>query len=150
LDEDSYNINSSDDPLDSYDSSHSFEKTFDKFPNEAYADLMALVLKNNLSISTGNEIISFFNKYSNLLISPLPKNIQQGYKFINNIKQSNLKYFKNHILSYNNIKYFLFHWLLISCIKNILEILNIFQNLVMDFKVLYQDNSIIKLFILNI
>jgi hypothetical protein len=150
LDEDSYNINSSDDPLDSYDSSHSFEKTFDKFPNEAYADLMALVLKNNLSISTGNEIISFFNKYSNLSISPLPKNIQQGYKFMNNIKQPNLEYFKTCVLSHNNIEYFLFHWPLISCIKNILEIPNIFQDFAMDFKVLYQDNPVIKLFILNI
>ena len=52
-----------------------FQKSYNKFPNEAYTDLMALVLKNNLSNITGNEIISFFNKYSNLSISPLSKNI---------------------------------------------------------------------------
>ena len=52
-----------------------FQKSYNKFPNDAYADLMALVLKNNLSNTTGNEIISFFNKHSNLSISPLPKNI---------------------------------------------------------------------------
>jgi hypothetical protein len=51
------------------------EEFFNKFPNKAYADLMSLVLKNKLSNTAGNEIISFFNKHSNLLISPLSKNI---------------------------------------------------------------------------
>ena len=82
---------------------------------------MTLVLKNKLSNSTGNEIISFFNKHSNLSLSPLPKNIQQGYKFMNNMRQSNLEYFKTCVLNYNGIEYFLYHWPLISCIKNILK-----------------------------
>jgi hypothetical protein len=102
-DEDSYNIKFLEDQFDSCDSSQSFEENFDKFPNEAYADLMALVLKNNLSISTGNEIISFFNKHSNLSISPLSKNIQQGYKFMNNIKHANLEYSKTCVLLHNTV-----------------------------------------------
>jgi len=57
------------------DNSEVSNKNLSNFPNEAYADLMTLVLKNNLSNSIGNEIISFFNKHSNLSISPLPKNI---------------------------------------------------------------------------
>jgi len=68
------------------DNSENSEEHLNNFSNEAYADLMALVLKNKLSNSVGNEIISFFNKHSNLSISPLPKNIQQGYIFMNNIK----------------------------------------------------------------
>ena len=73
---DSCNINLLEDSSDSYDSLNFFEDSFNKFPNNAYADLITLVLKNKLSTSTGNEIISFFNKHSNLSISPLPKNIQ--------------------------------------------------------------------------
>ncbi|KAF0558048.1 zn-finger domain-containing protein [Gigaspora margarita] len=66
---------------------------YDKFSNEAYADLMVLVTKYKLSNAAGNVIISFFNKHSNNSKSPLPKNIKQGKLFINNMK-SNLSYKK--------------------------------------------------------
>jgi hypothetical protein len=46
------------------------------YPNEAYEDFMTLVIKNKLSNKTGNEIIHFFNKYANLVISPLPKSTE--------------------------------------------------------------------------
>ena len=45
------------------------------FPNEVYADLIALVTKYNLSNATGNTIIKFFNKYMNLSIFPLSKSM---------------------------------------------------------------------------
>ena len=48
------------------------------YPNEAYEDFMTLVIKNKLSNKTGNEIIHFFNKYANLVRSPLPKSTEQG------------------------------------------------------------------------
>jgi len=83
---------------------------------------MLLVTKNKLSNVTGNEIISFFNKHSNLSISPLPKNIKQGCIFMDNIKKSNLEFHKTCVLNYNDVEYFLHYWPLISCIKNILEI----------------------------
>ncbi|RHZ81770.1 hypothetical protein Glove_117g260 [Diversispora epigaea] len=52
-----------------------------EFPNEAYADLMALVIENNLNNKAGNAIIKFFNKHSDLSqLSPLPKNIETGRK----------------------------------------------------------------------
>ncbi|RHZ89333.1 hypothetical protein Glove_16g105 [Diversispora epigaea] len=47
-----------------------------EFPNEAYADLMTLVTKHNLSNKAGNSIIKFFNRHSDLSQSPLPKNIE--------------------------------------------------------------------------
>src|SRR5688572_978933 len=50
-------------------------KTNADFPNEAYADLMALVTKHNLSNATGNAIIKFFNKHANLNTSPLSKSM---------------------------------------------------------------------------
>ncbi|RHZ57977.1 hypothetical protein Glove_380g9 [Diversispora epigaea] len=50
-----------------------------EFPNETYADLMALVIENNLNNKAGNAIIKFFNKHSDLSqLSPLPKNIKTG------------------------------------------------------------------------
>ena len=118
------------------------KESFDKFPNDAYADLMALVLKNKLSNSAGNEIISFFNKHSNLSLSPLPKNIQQGHIFMNRMKQPNLEFFKTCVLNYNNVEYFLYHWPLISCIKNILEIPNLFQHFALNFEELYKNNEV--------
>jgi hypothetical protein len=119
------------------------KESFDKFPNEAYADLMTLVLKNKLSNVTGNQIISFFNKHSNLSISPLPKNIQQGHIFMNNMKHPNLEYHKTCVLKYNNVEYFLYHWPLISCIKNILEIPDLIQNFALNSEILYKDIKVI-------
>ena len=52
------------------------QESFSEFPNEAYIDFMTLILKNKLSNVTGNKIILFFNKHSNLSIIPLSKNIQ--------------------------------------------------------------------------
>ncbi|RHZ85212.1 hypothetical protein Glove_70g56 [Diversispora epigaea] len=52
-----------------------------EFPNEAYADLMTLVTKHNLSNKAENSIIKFFNRHSDLSQSPLPKNIETGRKF---------------------------------------------------------------------
>ena len=112
-----------------------------EFPNEAYADLMVLVTKYKLSNAAGNAIISFFNKHSNHSKSPLPKNIKQGKEFMNNIK-SNLSYKKTKILELDNTEYFLYHLPLISCIKNILEIPDIAQNLEFEYKELYKTTKV--------
>ncbi|RHZ80500.1 hypothetical protein Glove_134g3 [Diversispora epigaea] len=53
-----------------------------KFPNEAYADLMELVIKYNLNNKTENAIIKFFDKHSNLSTSFLPKNIEADQKLM--------------------------------------------------------------------
>ncbi|GET52140.1 hypothetical protein GLOIN_2v1783703 [Rhizophagus irregularis DAOM 181602=DAOM 197198] len=66
----------------------------DKFPNDAYNDLMLLVTKYKINNKGGNEIIRFFNKHSNLTESPLPKNIEQGRAFMNNMQFSNLEFSK--------------------------------------------------------
>ena len=50
-----------------------------EFPNEAYADFMTLITKYNISNTTGNVFIYFFNKYSNLFKSSLPKSINQRH-----------------------------------------------------------------------
>ncbi|RHZ87206.1 hypothetical protein Glove_39g26 [Diversispora epigaea] len=77
-----------------------------EFPNEAYADLMTLVIENNLSNKAGNAIIKFFNKHSDLpQSSPLPKNIETGRKFMNKMNISQLSYSKYCILIHNGQEY---------------------------------------------
>ncbi|GBC01857.1 hypothetical protein RclHR1_04360002 [Rhizophagus clarus] len=64
------------------------------YPNEAYGDLMSLVTKYKLSNVTGNAIIKFFNKHANLDKSPLLKSIEQGRKYMDNMKLPSLMYTK--------------------------------------------------------
>jgi Plavaka transposase len=104
------------------------------YPNEAYADLMTLVTKCKLSNSTGNAIIKFFNKHANLSTSPLPKSIEIGRKYMDNIDLPNLAFNKTYVMSYNNNDYYLHHRSLIKCIKSILLIPNISQNFTLSFE----------------
>ena len=66
---------------------------------------------------------------------------------MNKIKQPNLEFSKTCVLNYNNIKYFLYHWSLISCIKNILEIPDLLQNFALSFETSYKYNQVLKYFI---
>ncbi|KAF0504554.1 zn-finger domain-containing protein [Gigaspora margarita] len=50
---------------------------YNKFSNEAYADLIVLVTKYKLSNAAENVTILFFNKHSNYFKSLLRKNIKQ-------------------------------------------------------------------------
>ena len=79
------------------------------YPNEAYGDLMALVTKHKLTNNTGNAIIRFFNKYANLDTSPLPKSIEQGRIYMDNMNLPSLTYKKTCVTIYNNKEYYLHH-----------------------------------------
>ena len=104
------------------------------YPNEAYGDLLTLVTKHKLSNVTGNAIINFFNKHANLKKSPLPKSIEQGLKYMNNMNLPSLKYTKTCVINYKNKEHFLYHRCIINCIKNILSIPNISQNFALTFE----------------
>jgi hypothetical protein len=97
------------------------ESETNEFPNNAYADLMNLVIKHNLNNKAGNAIIKFFNKHSNLSISPLPKNIESGRKFIDKISNKLLSYHKQLISEYNNVEYFLYYRPIKNCIQRLLS-----------------------------
>jgi len=120
--------------------SENFEDIFEEsevkanYPNEAYADLMTLVTKYNLSNKTGNAIIKFFNKHSNLNTSPLPKSIKKGRKYMDNMNIPNFEFDKTLVINYNNNDYYLHHRSLINCIKSILSIHNILQSFVLSFE----------------
>ena len=102
--------------------------------NEAYGDLMALVMKHKLNNTAGNAVIKFFNKHANLTTSPLPKSIKQGREYMDNMNLPNLTYYKTCVTKYNNNEYYLYHRSLLSCIKNILSIPNISQNFALTFE----------------
>ena len=74
-------------------------------------------------------------------MSPLSKNIKKEWEFINNMTFVDLKYKKTLITNYNNNKYFLYHWDLISYIKNILTISDITQDFMLSF-----NNYIVYIF----
>ncbi|RHZ66447.1 hypothetical protein Glove_307g34 [Diversispora epigaea] len=78
-----------------------------EFPNKAYANLMALVIENNLNNKAGNAIIKFFNKHSDLsqLLS-LSKNIKTGRKFMDKMNISQLSYSKYCVFTHNSQDYF--------------------------------------------
>jgi hypothetical protein len=105
-----------------------------KFPNKAYGDLMALVTTYNLSNKAGNAVIHFFNENSNLPLSPLPKNINQGRELMEKMKIPTLASEKHKILTHNNIDYYLFYRPILNCIKNILSIHDISQNFTLNFE----------------
>jgi len=104
------------------------------YPNEAYADLMLLVTKYKLSNATGNAIIKFFNKHANLDSSSLPKSIEEGRNFMDNMNLPNLTFDKTHVITYNNNNYYLHHRSLIKCIKSILSIPGLSQNFTLSFE----------------
>ena len=93
-----------------------------EFPNEAYADLITLVIENNLSNKAGNAIIKFFNKHSDLpQSSPLPKNIETGRKYMNKMNISQLSYSKYRVLIHNGQEYFIHYRPIKNCIENLLS-----------------------------
>ena len=109
-------------------------KNVKEFPNEAYADLMTLVTKHNLNNQTSNAIINFFNKHSNLPISPLPKNILAGQKFMDDMDLSHLANYKHRILVHNDIEYFIHYCPVKNCIENLLSNPEITEHFAYDYE----------------
>src|SRR3954447_487673 len=92
-----------------------------EFPNEAYAELMTLITKHNLNNKAGNAIIKFFNNYSNVPVSPLPKNVTAGRNYMDKMNLSQHTYHKHCILVHNNLEYFIHYRPIIKCIENLLS-----------------------------
>ncbi|RHZ76677.1 hypothetical protein Glove_194g4 [Diversispora epigaea] len=123
------------------ESSQNEDSDVEEFPNESYVDLMTLVTKYNLNNKVGNAIIKFFNKHFNLSISPLPKNIKTGQKYMDKMNLSRLLYYKHHILMHNNKEYFINYQPVIKCIENLLSNLEISQLFVYNYKKLEIENE---------
>ena len=115
-----------------------------EFPNEAYKDLMLLVTNYKLSNKAGNEIIQFFNKHSNLVKSPLPKNIEKGREFMDNMKISSLEFDKVFMKNHNDKDYYLYCQNLMNCVKNIIAIPDITKDFALSFEN-YKVKMLIKI-----
>ena len=87
-----YNENILEDILDDNILEESEAEVNADYPNEAYADLMTLVTKHNISNKTGDAIIKFFNKHANLNTSPLLKSIMQGRNYMDNMNIPSLTF----------------------------------------------------------
>ncbi|RHZ90190.1 hypothetical protein Glove_5g65 [Diversispora epigaea] len=109
------------------------EIEINEFPNEAYTDLMTLVTKHNLNNKAGNAIIKFFNKHSNVSVSPLPKNIVVGRRYMDKMN-SRLLYHKHSILSHNNVEYFIHYCPIVNCIENLLSNPEITKHFAYDYE----------------
>ena len=81
---------------------------------------MELIVKHDLNNKAGDAIIKFFNKHSNLSVSPLPKNIKAGQKYMNKISNEQSPYYKHLILNHNNIEYFVYYRPIKNCIQKLL------------------------------
>ena len=80
-----------------------------EWPNDAYWKLMEITTRYQLSNSTSDAMIYFFNKFSNLDNLPLPVSIQIGKKFLDS---TNIRYnmFKEiFITTFQNIEYTLYY-----------------------------------------
>ncbi|RHZ47919.1 hypothetical protein Glove_564g7 [Diversispora epigaea] len=117
------------------------EENVMEFPNEAYADLMELFIKHNLNNKTGNAIIKFFDKHSNLSTSPLPKNIEAGRKFMDIMNVQKLPYSKHCILDYKNKEYFVYYRPIKSCIESLLSNPDIIKNFIYKYQFLQSDGE---------
>jgi len=110
------------------------ENPISEFPNEAYRDLMLLVTKHKLNNKAGNAIIRFFNKYSTLQKSPLPRNIEKGREFMNKMNFPNLVFNKIFMTRYNGKDYYLHYQNLVHCIKHILAVPDITRDFALTFE----------------
>ncbi|RHZ80265.1 hypothetical protein Glove_137g81 [Diversispora epigaea] len=96
---------------------------------------MVLVIENNLNNKAGNAIIKFFNKHLDLSqLSPLPKNIETGRKFMDKMNISQLSYSKYCVLTHNSQDYFVHYRPIKNCIKNLLSNPDILKNLIFRYE----------------
>src|ERR1700752_2271633 len=55
------------------------------WPNDAYREFMEIISRHQMSNSVGDAFIKFFNKHSNLEVSPLPPTTKLEKEFLDNL-----------------------------------------------------------------
>ncbi|CAG8847949.1 27912_t:CDS:2, partial [Gigaspora margarita] len=92
------------DALDSIEKKNKPERIA-KWPNNTYQDFMELIVEGNIFNNIGDKIIKFFNKHSNLEVSPLPKSTKNGKDYLNQIKSPSINFKEKVVAIYsgNNI-----------------------------------------------
>jgi len=97
-----------DDALDTSKEKNKLE-TIVKWPNDAYRDFMELMVENNISNKTGDKIIKFFNKHSNLENSPLPKSAKSSKDYLNQINSPSVAFKEKVVITYEEVDFKLYY-----------------------------------------
>jgi hypothetical protein len=92
-----------------------------QWPNEAYRDFMGLVIEGNISNNIGDKIIKFFDKYSNLEESPLPKSTKSGKDYLNQIESPSIKFKEKIVGTYSGIDFTLYYHPIFRAIQTLLQ-----------------------------
>ena len=109
-----------DDALDTSEEKNKLE-TIVKWPNDAYRDFMELIVENNISNKTGDKIIKFFNKHSNLENSPLPKSAKSGKDYLNQINSPSVAFKEKVVITYEEVDFKLYYRPIFRAIQALLQ-----------------------------
>ena len=109
-----------DDALETIEGKHKPE-SIAGWPSEAYRDFMELVVEGNISNRIGDNIIRFFNKYSNLEESPLPKTTKSGKDYLNDIKSPSVDFKEKVVATYSGVEFTLYYHPIFRAIQTLLQ-----------------------------
>ena len=82
---------------------------------------MELTVENNISNKTGDKIIKFFNKYSNLKISSLPKSTKSGKDYLNQINLPSVDFKEKVVATYEEVNFKLYYRPIFCAIQALLQ-----------------------------
>ncbi|RIB29451.1 hypothetical protein C2G38_2301475, partial [Gigaspora rosea] len=87
-----------------------------EWPNNAYREFIEIINKYQLSNSAGDAFITFFNKFSNLDISPLSPSTTAGKEFFDDTIVSYMMFKEVPVKTFQNIEYVFYYQSLIKTI----------------------------------
>src|SRR5260363_240606 len=105
-----------------------------EWPNDAYREFMEIINKYQLSNSASDTFITFFNKFSNLDISPLPPSTKAGKEFLDDTIIPYMMFKEVPVKTFQNVEYVFYYRSLIKTIKSLLMIDSINQSLVLQYE----------------
>ena len=101
-----------------------------EWPNDAYRDFMELIVENNVFNKTGDKFIKFFNKYSNLKESPLPKSTKNGKDYLNQINSLLVNFKKKVVATYEEVDFKIYYRPIFRVIQVLLQRSKVADNFV--------------------
>ena len=117
-----------------------------QWPNKIYKEFTKICVNHDLSNQATNAFICFFNKYSNLKESPLPKNSREMHKFMDSMVAPNLDFKNKHIINFEGTSYILHYRPIIKTIKALLQRPNITKDIVLQFEEKQKVNKVGNIF----
>src|SRR5277367_3071079 len=91
------------------------------WPNNAYRNFIELIIDENISNKISDQIIKFFNTYSNLENSPLPKSTKSGKDYLNQIKSPSVDFKEKIVATYSGVNFILHYRPIFHAIQVLLQ-----------------------------